>query len=257
MNLDRVTMTGADDSVFPESLANLSGLYPFVEWGILASRSSTGSPRFPSLATIKDIQRVAKGRKMKLCLHLCGHWVRQLLLGVNELPDGVLDEFQRVQLNFHAERTHCDPTGFAKALRSLGQRQIIFQIDGDGGNEHLQSVHEIDDADDIDAVGLFDNSGGAGILPGKWPEPYFTQNDIDYAYQGYAGGLGPDNLSEQLPLIDKAAKGARIWIDMETKVRSLDDRQFDMKKVKACLEICKPFVKQTPAANGKRIAARF
>lgn len=240
--LDRVTMTGADDSVFPESLASMSGLYPFVEWGILASKSSMGSPRFPSLAAINDIQRVANGRPMNLCLHLCGRWVRRLLLGVNELPNGILDGFQRVQLNFHAERTKCDQSKFAKALRSLGKRQIIFQIDGNGGNEHLQAVYEIDAGDGIDAVGLFDISGGAGILPAKWPEPYFMQNDVDYAYQGYAGGLGPENLSEQLPLIDQASDGARIWIDMETKVRSNDDLKFDMKKVEQALKISKAFI---------------
>ena len=37
MILDRVTITGADDSIHVEQLAELSQAYPYVEWGILVS----------------------------------------------------------------------------------------------------------------------------------------------------------------------------------------------------------------------------
>lgn len=43
---------------------------------------------------------------------------------------------------------------------------------------------------------------------------------------GYAGGLGPENINEQLYRISSVAKGP-IWIDMETRVRSQYDLDFD------------------------------
>jgi len=64
-------------------------------------------------------------------------------------------------------------------------------------------------------------------------------------YHGYAGGLGPENLAEQLPLIGQAAGDCRIWVDMESRVRSDNDRQFDLAKVRKCLEIAKPFIRSS------------
>ena len=61
MKLDRVTITGADDSVDPLQLRALSLEFPFVEWGILVSHSNTictsyPKPRFPSPKWIADLQ---------------------------------------------------------------------------------------------------------------------------------------------------------------------------------------------------------
>jgi len=149
-----------------------------------------------------------------------------------------------MQLNFHAENTQCIAPKFFAALRTLNPRQFIFQIDGANGNQHLESLYAENDDGSVDAVPLFDISGGAGILPAQWPKPQYMSTDTDHCYHGYAGGLGPDNLETQLPLIAEAAGNTRIWIDMETRVRSSDDRQFDLQKVRRCLEICAPFITQ-------------
>lgn len=249
MNLDRVTITGPDDSIRPEDLIPITKEFPFVEWGILFSESRIGGPRFPSVEWMFALQEVAKANRLPLSLHLCGHYVRQILMG--ETPQAVwtfIDAYARVQLNFRAERNRCKPTECARALLAFSKqrKQFIFQIDGERGNDHLDAVILEDKATipgDIDIVGLFDVSGGAGILPRKWPTPI---NSVDGVldYHGYAGGLGPDNLAEQIPLIAEAAGDCRIWIDMETKVRSRDDGQFDLVKVRQCLEIAKPFVKE-------------
>lgn len=252
MNLDRVTITGADDSVRPIDIADLSERFPFVEWGILVSRSQQGNPRYATEHWLRNMQQHAQLRTfpIKLSLHVCGYWVRQLLLGENELPAWMLERFQRVQLNFHAERTPCNPNLFIDALPSLGDRQVIFQIDGAHGNKHFESAFR-DDFCKVDVVPLFDVSGGAGILPERWPQPMYGANqpgesvdDVKMLYHGYAGGLGPENLAEQIPLIAAAAdKGpARFWIDMETRVRSSNDHQFNLGKVIQCLEIAEPYI---------------
>jgi hypothetical protein len=126
-------------------------------------------------------------------------------------------------------------------------------LDGANGNAHLDSAfeHEV-----RNCYGLFDVSGGAGILPDGWPQPIHIDIEpgefgegIEYwRYSGYAGGLGPGNLAEQIPKIIEASGGTeftnegRIWLDMESRVRSDDDRQFDLQKVRRCLEIAGPYV---------------
>ena len=88
----------------------------------------------------------------------------------------------------------------------------------------------------IFAVPLFDLSGGAGILPESWPK-------AKGEYCGYAGGLSPENLEEQLEKIKCVVdEDQKIWIDVETHVRSSDDKQFDLDKVRKFLEISKRYV---------------
>jgi hypothetical protein len=258
--IDRVTVTGADNSVKPEDLIPLTEEFPFVEWGILASQRGTvehygtkRSPPLPWLARLRELH--SQGKFPQLSLHLCGAWVRQLLLGNLVVPPVLLPGFRRIQLNFHAEGAKCDVEKFAKALADplFAGRDFIFQLDGASGNEYLEAVLG---EDVLGCYGLFDVSGGRGILPTAWPKPQMIdvvpgehgEGEEYHAYTGYAGGLGPDNLAAEIPKILAAAAGdehtheGRIWLDMETLVRSDDDQQFDLEKVRRCLEIAAPYV---------------
>src|SRR6185437_14134720 len=216
MNLDRVTIIGPDDSIRPSELSRLSHEYPFVEWGILVSGNNTasiGTPRFPSWDWLMEVRELARRGALSLSLHVCGHWTRQLLLGHVSIAPLLTEAsvYKRMQLNFHAENTQCIAPKFFAALRTLNPRQFIFQIDGANGNQHLESLYAENDDGSVDAVPLFDISGGAGILPAQWPKPQYMSTDTDHCYHGYAGGLGPDNLETQLPLIAEAAGNTRIW----------------------------------------------
>ena len=48
MKLRTVTITGADDSVEPKEIAELTKGFPFVEWGILLENGIYSGRRFPS-----------------------------------------------------------------------------------------------------------------------------------------------------------------------------------------------------------------
>lgn len=243
-NLDRVTITGADDSTPIDWMLETSELYPFVEWGILVSHSRLGTPRFPSMNWMTDLHlHLVKSARspLRISFHVCGHWVRQICSGKwSPLLDNVGPAIlygQRIQLNFHAyaHRLGGEFIENARARSREHKWQIIFQCDD--VNDHLVS----DAYDDgIDAVPLYDKSGGAGIVPESWP------GAMKGIYSGYAGGLGVDTLEEELPAIAKAANGGRFWVDMETKVRTPDDRRLDPEEVLGCLKICEPFVR----ANG-------
>lgn len=67
------------------------------------------------------------------------------------------------------------------------------------------------------------------ILPESWPRP-----KPEFPC-GYAGGLGPDNVIEQIQQIETVC-GVHYWIDMERNVRTPDDGELDMDKVRRVLE---------------------
>ena len=123
--------------------------------------------------------------------------------------------------------------------------QYIFQLD-DVNNSILAIARQAG----INAVPLFDLSGGAGQLPQAWPR-------ADVAYSGYAGGLSPENVIEQLKKIEEAAWGHRIWVDVETHVRSADDQTFDLDKVRAFLEAVKLWVDQAGPSEERRGAVHL
>lgn len=232
MRIDRVTMTGADDSVDPKELVRLSQQYPFVEWGILFSQKHLGHERFPSMKWIEELQK-AWVPGMLLSAHVCGRYTRDM---INGLDGGdlfmrdmgmCLAHFERIQWNFHAERFRS--MNFTKISRHLGcypRLQQIFQMDGvnDAMVDILQKMNTV-------IHPLYDTSGGAGIVPLGWPPP------MPGIYCGYAGGLGPQSLKGELPKIERVVKDSTIWIDMETHVRSMNGVKFDLSKVEACLNM--------------------
>lgn len=239
MALTRVTITGADDATHIGNLIELSVMYPFVEWGILVG-SSIG-PRFPSFGWIKDLvdARTSIGGKMKLSLHICGKWLREIQRGFSNLSEvdalGIHTHgFSRMQLNWHGEKQEdAVRLNVPLAFSSMASMTIIFQLDG--VNDDLwKQTRELGHL----CQGLFDASHGAGVTPDVWPH---GRTNIQC---GWSGGLGPDNLAESLPRIDEAARfgGTDYWVDMETKVRTDNGNELDLDRVRECLSIARKFM---------------
>lgn len=253
--LDRVTVTGADDNTSILGMRALSEQYPFVEWGILASPARVGSERFPSHVWMQALadDMLHRPGVLRTSLHLCGGYVRDLLgRGVNpavHVP--VWRVTSRVQLNFHAEPHTLQTVAFCQALLAYNYREFIFQIDGVNNQVFAEALA----TPTVKAVPLFDTSGGAGLVPERWPPATFTTSQpwsqsppapAARVYHGYAGGLGPGTIAHELPRIEAAAAGARIWIDMEGRVRTAG--RFDLEKVAQVLEYCRQRV--VKAARG-------
>lgn len=239
MELDRVTITGADDSVKVSDMVELNKKYPFVEWGILLSSSREGQPRYPSLEWMRSLEQVHRRWQMVLSGHLCGQWVRSLCRGNRRFESErseLVGMFQRVQINFHGDPHDVDGEKFVTALKKWdgGEVQFIFQFD-DVNNAVMAKAVEAG----VDVAPLFDTSGGAGIYPAEgWPAHFGD-------YCGYAGGLHPDKIGDQLMDIDAAVgPKKRAWVDVETHVRSEDDLRLDLNKVDAFLAKCKPWVQR-------------
>ncbi len=236
--LDRVTVTGADNSISPFNMIALAGKYPYAEWGILLSKNNAGCPRYPGKAWLVTMVSTSALCRMRLSAHICGRWVRDLCLGGTELLDDLghatLSHFNRMQLNFHAVSHSVNLDAMTARLftyQRLGISQFILQLDGvnDGLLQPLRDKG-------LNVVGLYDLSGGAGVLPEKWKK-------VTEGYCGYAGGLSPENVSQELEKI-AAIENYPIWIDAETHLRSDNNARFDLEKVQAFLEKAREWVKE-------------
>jgi len=243
--LNRVTVTGADDSTPLGWLDRVGCKYPWVEWGILLSETSRGGPRFPSREWLDRLSNMplTEHNELDFSAHLCGAWVRRAIKGdwgFVEQIGPAWHLFDRVQLNFHAYTHLVDPEPFHESLRQLG-KQAIFQVDG--CNDHLVS-HAYDAGCDVAA--LYDKSGGAGILPDTWPSP------MAGIYSGYAGGLGAGNVGAELSKIEKVLMHEEsVWIDAETRLRVSDNSSLNETCVLEFLEGASPWIDENPF-DGKR-----
>jgi hypothetical protein len=232
MLLHTVTITGADDATDIQQLIDLSAEFPFVEWGILVSKSEEGNSRFPSRLWIDRFGEAVKERRLRVAMHICGRWMRELLTGDlhwDHLPSASTFA-QTFQFNTHGSKAVPEPRRFlAKLSERRTSRVFIFQW-----NSVSEPLARLAHSEGFNITGLFDNSGGAGKLPESgWPSP----SDIPFP-MGFAGGLGPDNVLEQLGKISAACGDRQIatWIDMEGRVRTDDGAQLDLSRVRSVLD---------------------
>lgn len=205
----RITLTGIDESTRPRELFSLLHADPRVELAILYSETRAGSARYPFPDWIDvTVSKVNALFPNRLALHICGRTVKRLIDGTvpSDLPS--LWKFGRIQLNgkFSEEES-------VQLWKFIGEGLAFPVITQYDGNEQLHELirrprHQV----------LFDASGGRGIARKDWP------THLGDWICGYAGGLGPDNLREELPRIAAAAGGREYWIDMESSLRDEADR---------------------------------
>lgn len=229
MKLQRVSISGIDESAGIEELLDIHREFPFVEWGLLI-HDAPSEPRYPSadwrnrlLTTAGDLAFVA---------HLEADVFRRILHG-EILPDLNLTSYRRVQINIARDMDYLLNLD-SHAFGHLPQLDYILQVpylEGDCMRlpQRMQSMGH-------DVSLLYDGSWGRGILPEKWPT-------LPAEFKtGMAGGLSPDNLEEQLAKMADLPGPSVVWIDMETGVRDPRSDAVDPAKVRRCLQIAKDYV---------------
>lgn len=244
ITLSCVGFCGADDSIEPCLLAAISAQHEWVEWGVLFRNDKEGEPRYASSQWLKRLAATNSSRSMRLAGHLCAQRVNELLRGESDFVRYLHEEvgFNRVQINATAAN-NCDVAMFGSdsgackcvaALRSafaaVPEVEFILQR-----NRETKALWErlVDDPPPNMSL-LFDDSMGLGVSATSWPSPP-TSKSLKF---GYAGGLSPTNLAQQLENIEGVAGGRTLWVDMETSLRTkLEDGSdvFDANKVMRCV----------------------
>jgi len=249
--LQALGFCGADDSVSPNLLGLFCNSYPFVEFGVLFRPDKEGQPRYASAEWVEKLSKVSKlsGGKMRLAAHLCGDRVNEVLDGNDAFLKtlGSLG-FKRVQINatsvngVDTSRLGAQVPGFSKVVTCHPELDFILQKN-DETKPLWEGLLNLE-SDNAGKAGylpknvsmLVDESKGTGVLASSWPEP-----PAEYEI-GYAGGIGPENIETVIQDVLKAGNGRKIWIDMESSLRSIKDGHdvFDLDKCFDVIEkVCK------------------
>jgi len=216
---------GVDDSVEPLMLAAISTQHPWVEWGVLFRNDKVGQPRYASFEWLERLGAVNGARTMRLAGHLCARHVDELLQGDTSFVQRMQAEvgFQRFQVNATSTNgvdtsVFSDGEGAKRcvatlrsAFASLPDTEFIMQRNSE--TRPLWELLELDPPANMSL--LFDDSMGLGKSAAKWPAPPAPEQKF-----GYAGGLGEENISTQLRLIEQTAPGRELWVDMESSLRT-------------------------------------
>ena len=195
----RITLTGVDERT------DLSALPDDVEIGVLYTWDAKGRHRYPPRRMVVKMLERMKGRR--LALHVCGNKARAKLL-----------DYALADMTHLVDRIQVNGQLFPEDVRTIcglyGDHTIITQ--------HTVQNSELAVLDVPNHVVLVDGSGGRGRSPKEWRRPH-TDKPV-----GFAGGLGPDNVRDEVARIQSVAVG-NWWIDMEGKLRDSSD-WFDVQR---------------------------
>ncbi|MBI1326866.1 MAG: hypothetical protein GC136_04405 [Alphaproteobacteria bacterium] len=176
-------------------------------------------------------------------MHLCDDAFLGFVEGKREVFE-LMQGFNRIQLNlkFGDVKGRFDEGELVARVKEAPRWQFILQYAK--GNEHLLPKF----VDVPNHAVLFDESAGRGELPEGWQAP------IAGHFCGYAGGLNPANVGQNLEIISKVAPNYTTWIDMETGVRDVEKEgdkiirdEFNLDKVRSVLATAQPYVVSAPA----------
>jgi len=251
INLRYITCSDPRENVSTDDMIRLMEIDDSVEIGVQCDEVSM-KKRAPRYEWFEELWRKADEEldEPKLALHVNGDWctdfcngkipqeiIRWMSLCTPSLASSLI--IPRIQLNIGFNLNEISPEGVAEVIRQRGfRREFIFPL-----NEYtepfIRQLHEITQ----DFSLLFDGSYGAGMSPEKWERPIFY--DIKH---GYAGGLSPENVADNLAKISKAAwgwvKDNLIWIDAEGQLMKPKSRHFDVNRARAYINAALEFAKR-------------
>ena len=198
-----------------------------VEFGVQCSPKKAGyqTPRFEWL---KELLYKLNEQKIenRIALHLNEGFVVSFCDG--KLPDEIFELLKvgqtvgRLQLNFKIGREFFsslnvpDIKTLGKTMHAVESHPIILSA----SQPNLPFIHKAYHRGMKFDV-LYDDSFGEGVCPGIRKPPLFKD-----VFQGYAGGLSPENVVDELMKIGQVAKGA-VFIDAEGKLKQDGYFNFD------------------------------
>lgn len=235
MRLSTIVLSGANEHTDAQAIISLCKNCSYLaELGIQVSgeKAYYSSGRYWWLQLLCHLATP----DINIALHLNKDWVEDFCAGKipPELetflalshPDGS-PKIKRIQLNFKIGREK--KPGLYTLLSTMKRyaRHDFILSYNDSNQDFIRQIRK--SGFKIGAL-LYDSSFGEGIAPSKRPAPVF--NDV---YQGYAGGLSPDNVVAELEKIDTVVPpGKSFFIDAEGKLKG-EDGHLSLEKCKIFL----------------------
>lgn len=234
MKLQYVTCSDPRENLATDAVLQLAQSAPIVEIAIQAhpSRMSFGMPRnnwFGKLLTeslyMNPFPNLAVHVNMEWCNDLCqGKIAPEIQNWLSLYHTNGTPVIRRWQINIHGSKTETfNADAIAKLLNNFHDNEFIFQY----GNTEYDKIQKLNATGARFSV-LYDMSCGTGELAKSWNSPLFANHP-----QGYAGGLSPENINENLGKIAQVAGNRTdIWIDAEGKLKTPVTKKFDINRAK-------------------------
>jgi len=247
-----VGFCGIDASVSPLLLSLMSSRYPFIEWGVLFREDKEGEPRYAEMGWVEGELRDAWERSngaMKLAGHLCGGRVDEVLGGDSRFVNHLCNlGFGRIQINptkvngVNTENLREKVPNVLKIMANFPAIDFIIQKSDETQPLWQGILDETGGKPPANMSMLQDESKGTGKLITEY-SPIPSNYNV-----GFAGGLGPETVSEVVKSIMKleaSSGGRRVWIDMESRLRSERNNEDVF-----CIEKCAKVISNLCAIEG-------
>ena len=187
--------------------------------GVSREKSDIGSPRFSWLLDVFDTLNSAN-EKSRIALHVNGDWAKEIIASgcLPEAIEKLLEKASgttRLQLNAIGSGftlNDISPIALAKLISKLEETNSAkFIIPyNEASAKFVSELSTLTKHFDV----LYDASFGYGKEATEFVSLFPEQ------LQGYAGGLGPQNIQAKLKEISKAqTQNVEIWVDAEGKLR--------------------------------------
>ena len=238
MRLAYCTLTGADDNTDIIQLADMASEFPFVEWAFLYSSVREGSARYPTQNWIaRALDTLPKN--VNVAVHMCGSAVDDCINGADHGGlDGRSTEVLRTRILIHFAERHGGRIQL-NARRSTVQHADFTRLFDYAPNAKFILQHNSYTAPLIESLQdrknlsvLCDKSGGRGVREENWQPSPFT--GLPY---GYAGGIGPGTIEQDLADIEQVAPSYDTWIDMESSLRTVLPSGKDIFDLQKCRDV--------------------
>lgn len=238
MNLRYITCSDPREDLQIADVISFLKISPMIEIGVQAAPGTMGwlRPRnvwFDVLMyyvkTNKNPLNVAVHVNYQWCDDMCSgkipgeiaHWMRLRNKSDNK------PSIRRWQLNIGDRTEKFDANAVAKLIREHPENEFIFPYNECVKNK-IDALHKTG----AKFLLLYDSSYGYGICPEKWNGPVYEDVPM-----GYAGGLSPENVVDNLNKISKVVpKNYTTWIDAEGRLMKPGTREFDLGRARAYVQ---------------------
>jgi len=238
LNIVKVSCCSANERADKDEIIKFLLKNPNIEVGACFMREKLElySPRYNwIMSVVKELPSTGSG---KLTLHVGGDWARDIVK-TGKLPRAMANIVDKanypiqVQLNIadrgrtYIEET--DPNKFAKLISSNAeQNKARFTLQYYSTSApFIEDLLKVTDNFDV----LYDGSFGHGKQAAQYQSLFPNQ------LQGYAGGLSPDNIADELSKIN-ALQTIRvpIWVDAEGKLSDEKRNTIDLDKAQKFID---------------------